>query len=80
MNTTLDDTAPALIYSSGWGVQPVTGAQNVSSFYQSTYHVALADGASVNLTVPGASVVMFSHYAWLSPTPSRQGLPCMCTA
>lgn len=54
MNFTFDDSELDLSYSTGWETQPSTDP-NLSSFFQSTYHAATSDGATVNLTFFGAS-------------------------
>ncbi|GBE82957.1 hypothetical protein SCP_0413440 [Sparassis crispa] len=55
MNFSLDDSSPELVYSSDWGIQPAADP----AFFQGTYHVAEADGATVNFTFSGSAVVLY---------------------
>lgn len=52
MNFTLDDSAPQLAYSPTWDTQS-SKDPDLLSFFQSTYHTAVADGATVNITFSG---------------------------
>ncbi|KZT03361.1 uncharacterized protein LAESUDRAFT_365987 [Laetiporus sulphureus 93-53] len=59
MNFTLDDDSPDLIYSaSGWGIQSASNP-DLESYFQRTYHVAEADGATVNFTFTGSALAIY---------------------
>ncbi|KAI0261772.1 hypothetical protein BC834DRAFT_894613 [Gloeopeniophorella convolvens] len=58
MNFTLDDASGLLTYSSAWESQP-NNDPYLSSFFQSTYHAALSDGASVNFSFSGSAVFVY---------------------
>lgn len=60
MNFTFDDSEADLLYSSDWETQPSTDP-NLSSFFQSTYHAATSDGAIVNFTFFGMSLLLFAR-------------------
>ncbi|KAI0060911.1 hypothetical protein BV25DRAFT_915422 [Artomyces pyxidatus] len=57
MNYTLDDASAYIFYSPNWEVQG--NDPDVASFFQSTYHAALADGASLNFTFLGSAIYMY---------------------
>ncbi|ETW85003.1 hypothetical protein HETIRDRAFT_470070 [Heterobasidion irregulare TC 32-1] len=58
MNFTLDDSAPQLVYSPTWDTQS-SKDPDLASFFQSTYHTAVADGATVNFTFSGSAIFLY---------------------
>ncbi|THH05148.1 hypothetical protein EW145_g5009 [Phellinidium pouzarii] len=55
---TIDDSSLDIIYSSDWAKQS-NDDPNADLFFQSTYHSAQADCASVNLTFTGSAVYLY---------------------
>ncbi|KAH9923781.1 uncharacterized protein BXZ73DRAFT_91435 [Epithele typhae] len=59
MNFTLDDADPSFAYSStGWAVQSPTDP-DLDQFFEETYHVATANGASVSIQFSGLGFALF---------------------
>ncbi|THH13708.1 hypothetical protein EW146_g6549 [Bondarzewia mesenterica] len=58
MNFTLDDASSQLAYTTSWEVQS-RNDPDLSFFFQSTYHAALADGAQVNITFSGSAIYLY---------------------
>ncbi|KAH9916893.1 hypothetical protein B0H21DRAFT_702923 [Amylocystis lapponica] len=55
MSFTLNDFSAELPYSDTWAVQPPSDP-NLSSFFLQTYHVAQAQGATLNLSFTGSAI------------------------
>ncbi|TFK45891.1 hypothetical protein OE88DRAFT_1612190, partial [Heliocybe sulcata] len=60
MNYTIDDTDTDISYSLSppWTTQSPADP-DLASFFDSTYHVASADGASFNITFGGSAVYIY---------------------
>ncbi|TCD64707.1 hypothetical protein EIP91_003750 [Steccherinum ochraceum] len=59
MNFTLDDTSSELVYSTNqWSTQPTSGSDS-SQFFQETYHVAVEDGAKLNMSISGSAFALY---------------------
>ncbi|RPD71377.1 hypothetical protein L226DRAFT_208400 [Lentinus tigrinus ALCF2SS1-7] len=58
MNFTVDDADPSFSYSNGWAVQSDSDADR-DEFFQSTYHVATADGASMSFQFQGSAFTLY---------------------
>ena len=75
MNFTVDDADPSFAYSSsGWAVQSADDP-DLDQFFDETYHVATADGASVSIQFQGMAFALYGskgpghvrHSSSLSP-------------
>ncbi|KAI0927743.1 hypothetical protein AcW1_005182 [Taiwanofungus camphoratus] len=59
MNFSLDDSSsPPLSYSGNWAIQSPSDP-DLSRFFQGTYHVAQANGATMNLTFQGSAIAIY---------------------
>ncbi|TDL18909.1 hypothetical protein BD410DRAFT_774472, partial [Rickenella mellea] len=57
-NLTVDDTNPSIVYSANWATQNPADP-DLSQFFSKTYHTAVADGASANISFTGSAVYIF---------------------
>lgn len=75
MNFTVDDADPSFSYSNGWAVQSDSDADR-DEFFQSTYHVATVDGASMSFQFQGSAFTLYGsrgpgHVRSLPSPPDR---------